>query len=171
MYLACLFLALVVFALACAFGSVEASSARGGPQLRTADRPVRKLQRINARARWLEQRVVYLAWRATGIPYRWGGASPRSGFDCSGLVSWVYSRVGVRLPHYTYAQWHYGRRVGRAGLRAGDVLFFSGLRHVGIYIGGGRLIHAPHAGTQVQVARLSGWFASSFVGARRIIAL
>jgi cell wall-associated NlpC family hydrolase len=56
-------------------------------------------------------------------------------------------------------------------LRAGDLLFFSGLRHVGIYIGGGRLIHAPRPGTRVQVTQLSGWFASSFVGARRMIAV
>jgi peptidoglycan DL-endopeptidase CwlO len=168
-YLAAFLVALVVLVLswtpATATGAV--SDGRDLPQ--TADPTVQKAKRIAARRRWLEQRVVYLAWRATGVPYRWGGASPRSGFDCSGLASWVYTHVGVRLPHYTYTQWHYGRPVRRGALRTGDLLFFSGFRHVGIYIGGGRLIHAPRPGTRVQVARLSGWFASNFVGARRLI--
>jgi cell wall-associated NlpC family hydrolase len=170
-YLAAFVLALVVFALSwtCASAKADVSDAQQRPH--TPDRALQKGKRTPARRRWLEQRVVYLAWRATGIPYRWGGTSPRGGFDCSGLATWVYSHVGVRLPHYTAAQWHYGHPVGRGALRTGDLLFFSGLRHVGIYIGGGRLIHAPHAGTRVQVARLSGWFASSFVGARRLIAV
>jgi cell wall-associated NlpC family hydrolase len=136
----------------------------------TVGRAVARAERMHARRRWLTNRVVYLAWRATGVPYRWGGASPRNGFDCSGLVQWTYSHVGVRLPHYSYGQWRHGRRVARSALHAGDLVFFSGLGHVGIYVGGGRLIHAPHPGARVQVARLSGWFASSFVGGRRLIA-
>jgi cell wall-associated NlpC family hydrolase len=136
-----------------------------------ARRPVEHIERVHAERRWLHQRVVYLAWRATGIPYRWGGASLRAGFDCSGLVQWAYSRVGIRLPHYSYAQWRYGHRIPRSALRPGDLVFFSHLAHVGIYIGGGRLIHAPHPGTRVQVARLSGWLAASFGGARRLIAV
>jgi peptidoglycan DL-endopeptidase CwlO len=170
-YLAAWVLVVVVLALGWASASAKAGVSDVKRQPQKADRPARKVQRIAARRRWLEQRVVYLAWRATGIPYRWGGASYRGGFDCSGLVQWVYSHVGVRLPHSSYAQWRYGRPVSRGSLRAGDVVFFSGLGHVGVYIGGGRLIHAPHAGTRVQVARLSGWFSSSFVGARRLIAL
>ena len=170
-YLASVLLAAVVFVLAWTCASARASGPDVQQQPQTADSAAQRVRRVAARRRWLEQRIVYLAWRATGIPYRWGGASPRSGFDCSGLASWVYSRVGVRLPHYAYAQWRYGRPVRRGGLRAGDLLFFSGLRHVGIYIGGGRLIHAPRPGTRVQVTRLSGWFTSSFVGARRLIAV
>jgi cell wall-associated NlpC family hydrolase len=112
-------------------------------------------------------RIVVLAWRAVGVPYRWGGASPR-GFDCSGLTQWVYRSVGISLPHYTVAQWHFGRRVSRRALQPGDLLFFSGLRHVGIYLGHGALIHAPHPGAPVEFARLRGWFASSFYGARRL---
>jgi peptidoglycan DL-endopeptidase CwlO len=170
-YLAAWVLVFVVLALGWASASAKAGVRDVKRQPQRADRAASKLQRIAARRRWLEQRVVYLAWRATGIPYRWGGASPRSGFDCSGLVQWVYSHVGVRLPHSSYAQWRYGRRVSRGSLRTGDVVFFSGLGHVGVYIGGGRLIHAPHAGARVQVSRLSGWFAYSFVGARRLIAV
>jgi cell wall-associated NlpC family hydrolase len=169
-YLAAFLVALVMFVLSstCATAKAEVSEGQQRPQ--AADGSLQKAKRIAGRRRWLEQRVVYLAWRATGVPYRWGGASPRSGFDCSGLASWVYSHVGVRLPNYTYAQWHYGRPIGRGALRTGDLLFFSGFRHVGIYIGGGRLIHAPRPRNRVQVARLSGWFASNFVGARRLIA-
>ena len=170
MYLASFLLALVVFVVAWTSAPAKANVSDVQPQVQTPDRALQKTGRIAARRRWLEQRVVYLARRATGIPYRWGGASPRSGFDCSGLASWVYSRVGVRLPHSSYTQWRYGRPVRRRALRAGDLLFFSGLGHVGIYIGGGRLIHAPHAGARVQVARLSGWFAWSYDGARRLIA-
>jgi cell wall-associated NlpC family hydrolase len=170
-YLASIVLALVVLVLAWTCAAAKASASDVQPRVQTPDRALQKTRRIAARRRWLEQRVVYLAWRATGIPYRWGGASPRSGFDCSGLASWVYSHVGVRLPHSSYAQWRYGRPIRRRALRSGDLLFFSGLGHVGIYIGGGRLIHSPHAGARVQVARLSGWFASSYVGARRLIAV
>lgn len=106
------------------------------------------------------------AWRAVGVRYRWGGAS-LNGFDCSGLTRWVYRSVGVSLPHASSAQWRYGRRVSRRALAPGDLLFFSGLSHVGIYLGRGALIHAPHPGAPVRFARLTGWFSSNFDGARR----
>src|SRR5436190_12598683 len=133
-----------------------AGETQSEPMSPNAGRAVARTERVHERRRWLTNRVVYLAWRATGVPYRWGGASPRSGFDCSGLVQWTYSHVGVRLPHYSYGQWRYGRRVTRGALHAGDLVFFSGLQHVGIYIGSGRLIHVPRPGARVQVARLSG---------------
>jgi cell wall-associated NlpC family hydrolase len=79
----------------------------------------------------------------------------------------VYRSVGVSLPHYSAAQWRYGRRVSRRALEPGDLLFFSGLGHVGIYLGHGAMIHAPHPGARVSFARLTGWFSSSFYGARR----
>ena len=108
-----------------------------------------------------------LAWRAVGMPYRWGGSSPRGGFDCSGLTRWVYGHVGISLPHYSVAQWRYGRRVARRALRAGDLLFLSGLGHVGIYLGHGAVIHAPRPGARVRFERLRGWLGASFYGARR----
>ena len=113
-------------------------------------------------------RAVQIANRLTGVPYRWGGASPRSGFDCSGLVQYVYAKVGIELPHYAAGQYGHGRRVGRGALRAGDLVFFSSLGHVGIYAGGGKFIHAPRRGTTVRWSRLSSH--SSYYGARRLAA-
>jgi cell wall-associated NlpC family hydrolase len=102
-----------------------------------------------------------------GVQYRWGGESPRTGFDCSGLVRFVYRHFGVNLPHYSYAQWRYGRYVPRTGLKPGDVVFFGGLGHVGVYVGGGRFVHAPHAGAQVSVSPL--WAHGGYYGARRLV--
>ena len=112
--------------------------------------------------------VVGIAMRYLGTPYVWGGASP-SGFDCSGLVMYVYSQVGVSLPHSSYAQYAAGVPVSYGDLQPGDLVFFDGLGHVGIYVGGGNFIHAPHTGDVVKISSLSGWYASTFVGARRIL--
>jgi cell wall-associated NlpC family hydrolase len=108
--------------------------------------------------------VVGIAMRYLGVPYVWGGASP-SGFDCSGLVAYVYAQVGVSLPHYTGAQWNVGVPVSQGDLQPGDLVFFDALGHVGIYIGGGQFIHAPHTGTVVQISSMAGW---NYDGARRI---
>jgi cell wall-associated NlpC family hydrolase len=113
--------------------------------------------------------VVGIAMRYLGTPYVWGGASP-GGFDCSGLVAYVYAQVGVSLPHYTGAQWNVGVPVSHSDLQPGDLVFFDGLGHVGIYIGGGQFIHAPHTGDVVKISSLSeSWYASTYVGARRIL--
>ncbi len=112
-------------------------------------------------------RAVQTANHLTGVPYRWGGASP-AGFDCSGLVQYVYAKIGIRLPHHAASQYGHGRRVARSALRAGDLVFFSGLGHVGIYAGGGKFIHAPRSGTTVRWSRLSSH--GRFYGARRLVA-
>jgi cell wall-associated NlpC family hydrolase len=113
--------------------------------------------------------AVSVALGEQGVPYVWGGSSP-GGFDCSGLVMYAYSRVGVSLPHSSYAQYNMGVGVPRDQLQPGDLVFFDGLGHVGLYIGGGMFVHAPHTGTVVQVASLdSGWYAATYVGARRIL--
>ncbi|HZS30423.1 MAG TPA: NlpC/P60 family protein [Gaiellaceae bacterium] len=114
--------------------------------------------------------VVSIAMQYLGVPYVWGGASP-GGFDCSGLVMYVYAQVGVSLPHYTVAQWDYPNAVSvpRDQLEPGDLVFFDGLGHVGIYIGNGEFIHAPHTGTVVSIDSLNGWYAAEYVGAKRIL--
>ena len=105
-----------------------------------------------------------------GIPYVWGGSSPATGFDCSGFVRFVYAHFGIALPHSSYADFDLGRRVARGNLRPGDLVFFDGVGHVGMYIGHGRFIHAPHSGTDVQVTSLSEpWYRQSYDGARRLL--
>jgi peptidoglycan DL-endopeptidase CwlO len=106
-----------------------------------------------------------IALQYLGVPYLWGGASP-AGFDCSGLVMYVYAQIGVALPHYAAAQYGMGTPVPREQLQPGDLVFFNGLDHVGIYIGGGQMVHAPHTGDVVKIAALSD--GGNFVGARRL---
>jgi peptidoglycan DL-endopeptidase CwlO len=111
--------------------------------------------------------VVGIAMQYLGVPYRWGGSSP-AGFDCSGLVVYVFAQMGVSLPHSSYALWGVGMPVSRDQLQPGDLVFFNGLGHVGIYIGGGQFIHAPHTGDVVKISSMTGWYASTYVGARRV---
>ncbi len=114
--------------------------------------------------------VVSIAMQYLGVPYVWGGASP-SGFDCSGLVVYAFAQAGrPGLPHYTGALWNMGYAVGYSSLQAGDLVFFYGGGHVGIYIGGGQFIHAPHTGDVVKISDMSpgSSYASSFIGARRL---
>jgi cell wall-associated NlpC family hydrolase len=113
--------------------------------------------------------AVSAAMSQIGKPYVWAAAGPES-YDCSGLTSWAYAQVGVSLPHSSYDQWNYGVPVSKDQLEPGDLVFFDGLGHVGIYVGGGAFVHAPHTGTDVQVSDLtSGYYADNYVGARRIL--
>jgi peptidoglycan DL-endopeptidase CwlO len=111
--------------------------------------------------------VVGIAMQFLGVPYVYGGSSP-SGFDCSGLVMYAYAQIGVSLPHNAAAQYSYGTPVDRSQLQPGDIVFFNGLGHNGIYIGGGSFVHAPHTGDVVKISSLSGWYSSTWVGARRL---
>ena len=112
--------------------------------------------------------VVSAAMSQLGVPYIWGGATAGVGFDCSGLVMWAYAQVGVSLPHSTYAMWNYGVPVSASDLEPGDLLFFDGLGHMGMYIGGGQFIEAPHTGAFVQISNLADRM-GGYVGARRIL--
>ena len=123
--------------------------------------------------------VVSLAVQYLGIPYEWAGANPNIGFDCSGLVKYVFAQLGVTLPHYAAAQWSSPDAVPVPPdkLQPGDLVFFTGSDgtrkapgHVGIYLGDGYLIDAPHTGAFVEVDSLKEpWFANKYVGARRIV--
>ena len=115
----------------------------------------------------LGARAVRIAAQELGTPYRYGGMSPY-GFDCSGLVAYVYGKLGVRLPHNAAAQYGYGRPVDRGHLRPGDLVFFHGLGHVGLYIGRGRIIHAPQSGERVEIQSLAAR-SGSVEGARRLV--
>jgi cell wall-associated NlpC family hydrolase len=123
-----------------------------------------------ARARVAHERVsvVRFARRFLGVPYVYGGSSPSGGFDCSGFTRYVFAHFGLSLPHYTYGQFDLGHWVPRRALRPGDLVFFYGVGHVGLYIGHDDFIHAPHTGSRVSVASLSS-YAAAFVGARRLL--
>jgi cell wall-associated NlpC family hydrolase len=121
----------------------------------------------HAHKRTLGERAAAMALKEVGVPYRWGGISPTGGFDCSGLVYWAYGRLGIALPHSSYALFDHGHAIPRTRMKPGDVLFFSGLGHVGIYVGRGRMVHAPHSGTRVQVVKLSR-YGGRLVGVRRM---
>lgn len=105
----------------------------------------------------LGERAASIALQQVGVPYRYGGTSP-SGFDCSGLVHYSYSRAGGSVPRTTGQLWDSTTGVARADLRPGDLIFFSidgKMQHVGMYVGGNEFVHAPSSGKQVSVASLS----------------
>lgn len=108
--------------------------------------------------------VVSVAKKYLGAPYKWGASGPNR-FDCSGFTMFVYRQVGVSLPHSSRAQIGYGERVSKSDLQPGDLVFFgSPIHHVGIYVGGGMYIHAPHSG---DVVRISSMDRSGYAGASR----
>ena len=112
------------------------------------------------------------AARMVGVPYRYGGNSP-TGFDCSGLVQFSYSRAGIKLPRDTYGQRQSTRAISQRSLQRGDLVFFDqeGKRssHVGIYLGDNRFVHAPSSGKTVRIANLADrYWQQHFAGARRV---
>jgi peptidoglycan DL-endopeptidase CwlO len=116
----------------------------------------------------LRDQIVLDGLGQIGVPYKWGGASPETGFDCSGLVAWLWAQHGYTLPHFAASQYHMGPPVSDNDLRIGDLVFFHELGHVGIYIGNGYVLHAPHTGVTVRIEAFSNpWFTSTYVGATR----
>lgn len=122
--------------------------------------------------RFVRSELVSTAERFLGVPYRWGGEDRHNGFDCSGLTMVSYRLNGLKLPRNSRAQFKAGRVVSKKHLRQGDLVFFAtkgGTRvtHVGMYVGGGKFIHAPRPGKTVRIAKLSNkFFQKTFVGAR-----
>lgn len=112
--------------------------------------------------------VVETALQYLGVPYVWGGEDPETGFDCSGLVRYVYLQHGISLPHYSGYQFQMGRPVSPSELQPGDLVFFGNpVHHVGMYVGNGYFIHAPQTGDFVKLTLLST--RADFAGARRIL--
>jgi cell wall-associated NlpC family hydrolase len=118
--------------------------------------------------------VIFYALSMVGIDYRWGGSSPQTGFDCSGLVSHVFRQIaGFVLPRDSYAMARVGKPVTLDDLKPGDLVFFNTMRrpfsHVGIYLGDRRFIHAPTTGKQVHVVDMTQpYWSQRYNGARRI---
>ncbi|MEA2444626.1 MAG: peptidoglycan DL-endopeptidase CwlO [Thermoleophilales bacterium] len=116
--------------------------------------------------------AIKVAAQYVGTSYHFGGASPETGFDCSGLMQWAYSHAGVSIPRVTYDQIDVGAHVDRAQLVPGDLIFFQNngdVHHVGMYLGGGRFLHAPHTGDVVKVSSLDEpYYAEQFAGGRRM---
>jgi cell wall-associated NlpC family hydrolase len=101
--------------------------------------------------------IAHLALSQVGVPYRYGGADPRYGFDCSGLVYYAYTSNGHAVPRTSQAQFDAARKIPLAEAAAGDLLFFRDqekLSHVGIYLGDGQFVHAPSSGDAVRVANV-----------------
>ena len=166
-------LALVVVAVAVAIpvGVLAATASAEAPvgivKKRAKPKHKRHLKRVRHALPTLGERAAKYALGAVGVPYRWGGTS-MSGFDCSGLVYWAYGRLGVTVPHNSYALWSAGRHVSRGHAKPGDVLVFSGMGHVGLYIGHGKMVHAPQTGRNVEIVTLArSNYGSRVVGVRR----
>ncbi len=111
--------------------------------------------------------AIAAAHSVLGTPYRWAGASPSGGFDCSGLVLWAWSHGGKSLPHSSKALYAMSRKIPVDQLQPGDLVFYnSPISHVGLYIGGGQMIHAPHTGDVVKISSIHYW--SALVGGGRV---
>lgn len=110
--------------------------------------------------------AVSVALGEQGVQYTYGGSSPATGFDCSGLVMYAYAAAGVSLPHSTYSQWDMTTHIPLADAQPGDLIFFNGEGHVGIYLGNGQMVDAPHTGTVVRVESIYGF--GSIDGATRV---
>ena len=113
-------------------------------------------------------RAVAFAYAQLGCPYVYGATGPcHNGYDCSGLVQAAWAYAGVSIPRDTYSQWAGLPHVPLSQLQPGDLIYFAGVSHVGMYVGGGYLIDAPIPGQNVQKVALSGWYAANEVGAAR----
>ena len=121
---------------------------------------------------YLRSEIVKTAKQYIGLPYRWGGESPQTGFDCSGLTMVVYRLNGLDLPRSSRQQWKAGRPIKRSQLERGDLVFFatSGGRrvsHVGIYTGNGNFLHAPRRGRNIEIVSLANsYYKKRYLGAR-----
>lgn len=163
---------LLVFCVA-ALIPTAAAQTRDEPSLAATAAATVKAAAANALA--TAENLSLFALGLIGVNYRWGGTSPETGLDCSGLVRYVFSQVtGVTLPHSSQAMSRVGSGVSVDDLQPGDLVFFNTRRfafsHVGIYLGDNRFLHAPSAGREVEIATLDKFYwQKRFNGARRLI--
>lgn len=152
-------LLLVLLLGACAWGPHQPSAGRSST---TTDQASKSGDEVALRA------VSML-----GKPYQWGGSSPRAGFDCSGLAQYAWQMAaGIKLPRTARQMSRAGSKVTKTRLLPGDLVFFNTQRrrysHVGIYVGGGRFVHAPSKGKNIRLAKLSNpYWIKRYNGARR----
>ncbi|GGL04369.1 hypothetical protein GCM10014719_03200 [Planomonospora parontospora subsp. antibiotica] len=147
-------------------GAVAVTQVSGAPLTGASAKAATRLSKA-ARQKAKAAKAVSVAKRQVGAPYRWGGTGPRA-FDCSGLAQYSWRKAGVRLPRITHSQYRAVRKkVSWRSLRPGDLLFFYGKGHVGIYVGKGRMVHAPSSGRTVRIVKLKNYYRSSFAGAVR----
>lgn len=162
-------------AAAALFAFASAAAAQDAPESAPAE-SVTTSVRDAAPSAWQTARdLASSALDLIGIRYRWGGATPHTGLDCSGLVQFVFQQVtGVTLPHSAKELSRLGDKVALSDLRPGDLVFFNTRRfafsHVGVYVGDSRFIHAPRRGREVEVATIDGqYWRQRFDGARRLV--
>ncbi|QFY08242.1 glycoside hydrolase [Nonomuraea phyllanthi] len=139
------------------------TTARASKSAKAASRKAARIARQKSKAR----KAVAVAKHQIGDPYRYGATGPGS-FDCSGLVQFAWRKAGVKIPRVASSQFAgVKKKISWRHLKPGDLMFFNGLGHVGMYVGKGKMIHSPRTGERVRIDRLSGWRKSSFVGAVR----
>ncbi|WP_051261856.1 C40 family peptidase [Desulfovibrio inopinatus] len=118
------------------------------------------------------EKLLKTAYTQLGRRYRYGGTSPRTGFDCSGFTSWVYKKHGYKLPRTSREQAHVGKAIPKSQLRKGDLVFFRTRRrisHVGIYVSNGKFIHSPRSGESIEVTDLNhSYWGRHYAGGRRV---
>ncbi len=172
-YLSCLMLIALSFSCA-AHKQIDHAQQVPPPQpessLQDTDRHLPPVQLSQQR-----EIIAHYAIQSIGIPYKWGGQSPKTGFDCSGLASYTYKKAGIVIPRTSKAQLASGQFIEKNKLQVGDLVFFKGTQkkgglHVGIYLGDGVLIHAPGKGRHVSFEKLDHpYFKKYYIGSRQYL--
>ncbi len=132
-------------------------------------------KQLQTKQNHLKQRATIIAKKQLKIPYRWGGTSPKKGFDCSGLIQYSFKKANISLPRTAASQYKQTKRISLAQMQTGDLIFFHTRRrkqvrvnHVGIYLGKDQFIHAPRRGKTVTIAKLNKYWKHKVVGVGRI---
>lgn len=178
----CVFLLSAVNSASAAQKNSELKKTISSAQIQQAyERLIKKPARKNIKKKHVVKKASLARFRAIAVAkkqirkkYRWGGATPRRGFDCSGLTHYAFKSANIYIPRTAAAQYKHTKRISLAKMQAGDLIFFHTRRtrarvnHVGIYLGNGKFIHAPRKGKRVSVAKLNKYWRRKAVGAGRV---